>query len=120
MNSKQFVKPTIIATAVAAAFFIGQRTHGVTGATAAAAVTSPVVSTAARGAQALPDFSPLVEANGAAVVNIAVTKRAAVTPAQFDEDSAMGEMLRRLASRVPRARAVRGVAKGAASARVSS
>ena len=78
MNATSFIKPTLIATAVAAAFLLGQRTHGVSEA-AAAAATAPVTQVAApaRTVQGLPDFSPLVEAHGAAVVNIAVTKRAA-------------------------------------------
>jgi serine protease Do len=115
MNAKPFLKPTLIATAVAAAFFIGQRTHGVAEATAAAPVAAPAVqSPASRGA--LPDFSPLVEANGATVVNIAVTKRGAMSSAQFDEDGAMDEMLRRFGiprpDGGPQEREGRGVGSG--------
>ncbi len=102
MNATSFIKPTLIATAVAAAFLLGQRTHGVSEA-AAAAATAPVTQVAApaRTVQGLPDFSPLVEAHGAAVVNIAVTKRAATNPAQFDDNGPTGEMLRRFGVPMP-------------------
>ena len=117
MNATSFIKPTLIATAVAAAFLVGQRTHGVSEATAAAA-TAPVAQVAApaRSVQGLPDFSPLVEAHGAAVVNIAVTKRAAINPAQFDENGPAGEMLRRfgvpMPDGAPQGREGRGVGSG--------
>jgi serine protease Do len=117
MNTKPFLKPTLIATAVAAAFFIGQRTHGVADATAAAPVAAPAsqaLAPATRGT--LPDFSPLVEAHGAAVVNIAVTKRASMSSAQFDEDGPMGDMLRRFGIPMPdggpQGREGRGVGSG--------
>jgi serine protease Do len=117
MNSRSLIKPTLIATAVAAAFFIGQRSHGIPEATAAAAATVPhVQAPAARSTQDLPDFSSLVEAHGATVVNIAVTKRGAMTSAQFDEDGPMGEMLRRFGvptpDGAPQGREGRGVGSG--------
>jgi serine protease Do len=111
------IKPALVATAVAAAFFIGQRSHGMPEATAAAAASVPhVQAPAARSTQGLPDFSALVEAHGATVVNIAVTKRGATTPAQFDEDGPMGEMLRRFGvpapDGAPQGREGRGVGSG--------
>jgi serine protease Do len=111
------IKPALVATAVAAAFFIGQRSHGMPEATAAAAASVPhVQAPAARSTQVLPDFSALVEAHGATVVNIAVTKRGATTPAQFDEDGPMGEMLRRFGvpapDGAPQGREGRGVGSG--------
>ncbi len=116
MSSARFVKPTVIAAAVAAAFFIGQRAHDAGVATAApteaaTAVAAPAAAAVAtRPAQALPDFTALVETNGAAVVNIAVTKRGSMRMAQADgddnDDSQMGEMLRRFGvpggNRMPR------------------
>ena len=64
----------------------------------------------------MPDFSALVEANGAAVVNIAVTKRASMSPAQFDDSGPMGEMLRRfgvpMPDAEPRGREGHGVGSG--------
>jgi len=120
MNTRTLIKPTLAAAAVAAAFFIGQRTHGVAEATAAAPATAAastpamLVAPAARGA--LPDFSQLVEANGAAVVNIAVVKRATVNPAQFEDNGDMGEMLRRFGipapDQAPQGREGRGVGSG--------
>jgi len=108
MDTTRIIKPTLIAAAVAAAFFVGQRAHdaGVAAAAAPVAATAPVAAAAAtttdaRTAQALPDFSALVDANGGAVVNIAVAKRAAVNPAQFAPDSQMGEMLRRFGIPMP-------------------
>jgi len=108
MDTTRIIKPTLIAAAVAAAFFVGQRAHDVGVATAAAPVavaTAPAVAAAtsadARTTQGLPDFSSLVEANGGAVVNIAVAKRAAINPAQFAPDSQMGEMLRRFGIPMP-------------------
>jgi serine protease Do len=117
MNSRSLIKPTLMATAVAAAFFIGQRSHGIPQATAAAAASVPQVqASAARNTQALPDFSSLVEAHGATVVNIAVTKRGAMTSAQFEEDGPMGEMLRRFGvptpDSAPQGREGRGVGSG--------
>ncbi|HQR69851.1 MAG TPA: DegQ family serine endoprotease [Burkholderiaceae bacterium] len=103
MHSKQLVKPTLIAAAVAAAFVIGQRSHGLSEATAAAPVAAPITQ-AATPRSALPDFSALVDANGAAVVNIAVTKRATMAPTQFDEDGPMGDMLRRFGVPTPEGR----------------
>jgi serine protease Do len=115
MNTKPFLKPTLIAAAVAAAFFIGQRTHGVADATAAAPVAA-LTAPAPAPRSALPDFSPLVEAHGAAVVNIAVTKRASMSTAQFDEDGPMGDMLRRfgipMPDGAPQGREGRGVGSG--------
>ena len=83
-DAKQFFKPTLIAAALAAAFFAGQRLDGVRDATAAAPATAAAVAPAAR-RTGLPDFSALVEGNGAAVVNIAVSKRASISRAQFDD-----------------------------------
>jgi serine protease Do len=116
MNTKPLIKPTLVAAAVAAAFFVGQRTHGVAEATAAAADTAPTVQTpATRTHTGLPDFSSLVEANGASVVNIAVTKRA-MTAAQFDENSPMPDLLRRFGIPMPdgesQGREGRGVGSG--------
>lgn len=111
MTSNRIVKPTLIAAAVAAAFFVGQRAHDA--GTASAAATAPSVATApvaaaaatsttdVRSAQRLPDFSVLVDNNGAAVVNIAVAKRANPKAAQFAPDSQMGEMLRRFGIPAP-------------------
>jgi len=78
-------------------------THSrVSEATAAAAASAPAASAPALpSTQGLPDFSPLVEAHGATVVNIAVTKRGAMTSAQFDEADPMGEMLRRFGVPMP-------------------
>jgi len=117
MNSRSLIKPTLVATAVAAAFFVGQRSHGIPEATAAAAASVPhVQAPAARSTQALPDFSSLVEAHGATVVNIAVARRGAMTSAQFDEDGPMGEMLRRFGvptpDGAPQGREGRGVGSG--------
>lgn len=112
MNTR-VLKPTLVAAAVAAAFFIGQRVDSVAPATAAAtgttaatpaavpATAASVAPGATRGAMALPDFSALVDAHGAAVVNIAVAKRAAANPAQFDDSGPMGEMLRRFGIPMP-------------------
>jgi serine protease Do len=119
MQATRFVKPTLIAAAMAAAFFVGQRAH-VADATAAAspasaATVSAVVAPQTGARIALPDFSQLVDANGAAVVNIAVTKRAAINPAQF-QGGDMGEMLRRFGipspDQAPQGREGRGVGSG--------
>jgi len=117
MNTQSLIRPTLVATAVAAAFFIGQHTRGVSEATAAAAASAPAASAPALpSTQGLPDFSPLVEAHGATVVNIAVTKRGAMTSAQFDEADPMGEMLRRfgvpMPDGAPHGREGRGVGSG--------
>ena len=119
MHVRQIVKPTLVAAAVAAAFLAGQRVEGVREATAATSpATSPVAAAIAPAVtrSALPDFSVLVDTHGAAVVNIAVSKRATVSPAQFDENGPMGEMLRRfgvpLPDGEPRGREGRGVGSG--------
>jgi serine protease Do len=100
MTIKQVIKPTLVVAAVAAAFFIGQRNHDMAAATAAALNTPPAQTSVMRTNPGLPDFSALVEANGASVVNIAVTKHA-MTPAQFDEDSPMPDLLRRFGIPMP-------------------
>ncbi len=99
MNVIRYSKPLLIAAAVAGAFAVGQRV-GVPAATAASpgTVAAPIV---ARQAYSLPDFSALVEANAPTVVRIAVTKRLANTPAQFDPDGPMGDMLRRFGVPAP-------------------
>lgn len=81
MQMTRFAKPALIAAAVSAAFAFGYqaRMPGVTEAVAAAPVSSP--GAAAR--TQLPDFSELVEANGKSVVNIAIVRSAAQTPAQL-------------------------------------
>jgi len=100
MTIRQVIKPTLVVAAVAAAFFIGQRNHDMAAATAAALNTPPAQTSVMRTNPGLPDFSALVEANGASVVNIAVTKRA-MTPAQFGEDSPMPDLLRRFGIPTP-------------------
>ena len=117
MRSANLIKPTLIASAVAAAFLLGQRQHDLAAATAATAPgTTTVQQTAASPRSALPDFSALVEANGAAVVNIAVTKRATSRAAQFDPDSEAGELLKRFGipqpDREPGERGGHGVGSG--------
>jgi serine protease Do len=114
MNTQALIKPTLIAGAVAAAFFIGQHSYSNAG---AATVPAATVAAPARAAQtALPDFSALVDANGAAVVNLAVSKRETISPAQFDPNGPMGEMLRRFGvpapDREPRGREGHGVGSG--------
>ncbi len=98
MNVIRFTKPLLIAAAVAGAFAAGQHVNGVPNATAASVAT--VAAPTARQSSSLPDFSALVEANAPTVVQISVTKRMSSTPAQFDEDGPMGDMLRRFG--VPR------------------
>jgi serine protease Do len=115
MHAKQFFKPTLIAAALAAAFLAGHRLDGMRVATAAAPATAAAIAPAA-GRTNLPDFSALVEGNGAAVVNIAVSKRASASPAQFDDNGPMGDMLRRfgvpMPDAEPRGREGRGVGSG--------
>jgi serine protease Do len=120
MNARQIIKPTLIAAAVSAAFFFGHRS-GMPDATAAHSAASPLSAIAApastvRSGQSLPDFTALVEAHGAAVVNITATKRAAASAAQFDESGPMGEMLRRFGVPAPdgepQGREGRGVGSG--------
>ena len=99
MKLRKFIRPTLVAGAVAAAFVAGAqlKSPAVPAATAASA-PSTVTAPAAASARALPDFTDLVERQGAAVVNIAVVKRAQGMPAQFDPndmEGPMGEMLRR-------------------------
>ncbi len=116
MNARRFFKPTLIAAALAAAFLAGHRLDGVHGATVPPTPTIAAVAAPTEGRVGLPDFSALVEANGAAVVNIAVTKRAAVSPTQFDDSGPMGEMLRRFGVPMPdgepRGREGHGVGSG--------
>jgi len=114
MNAKHVIKPLLITAAVATAFAAGHRAGGVPTATAAAAptvATAPIARTTG-----LPDFTALVEASAPAVVQIAVTKRAAVASAQFDEDGPTGEMLRRfgvpLPDGAPQGREGHGVGSG--------
>ena len=99
MNVIRFTKPLLIAAAVAGAFAAGQQVNGVPNATAASVPTA-AAPTSVRQTSSLPDFSALVEANAPTVVQISVTKRVSNTPAQFDEDGPMGDMLRRFG--VPR------------------
>ena len=99
MNVIRLTKPLLIAAAVAGAFAAGQHINGVPNATAAS-VATVAAPTTARQSSSLPDFSALVEANAPTVVQISVTKRMSSTPAQFDEDGPMGDMLRRFG--VPR------------------
>jgi len=99
MNVIRFTKPLLIAAAVAGAFAAGQHVNGVPNATAASVPTA-AAPTSVRQTSSLPDFSALVEANAPTVVQISVTKRVSNTPAQFDEDGPMGDMLRRFG--VPR------------------
>jgi serine protease Do len=99
MNVIRFTKPLLIAAAVAGAFAVGQHVNGVPNATAASVPTA-AAPTSVRQTSSLPDFSALVEANTPTVVQISVTKRVSITPAQFDEDGPMGDMLRRFG--VPR------------------
>ncbi len=99
MEARKFIRPTLVAGAVAAAFVAGAhlKSPAVPAATAASA-PSAVTAPAAASARALPDFTDLVERQGATVVNIAVVKRAQGMPAQLDPndmDGPMGEMLRR-------------------------
>ncbi len=98
MNVLRFTKPLLITAAVAGAFAAGQHFNGVPTATAASAPTASAPAMARQGS--LPDFSALVQANAPTVVQISVTKRASNTPAQFDEEGPMGDMLRRFG--VPR------------------
>jgi len=115
MRTQDLFKPALIAGAVAAAFFVGQQSHGVAGATTTVPVAAaPMPSSAVRAA--LPDFSALVEASAPSVVHIAVAKRAAVSSAQFDEEGPMGDMLRRfgvpMPDGAPQGREGRGVGSG--------
>ncbi len=102
MTKTRFLKPTLAAAAVTLAFVAGYQAQlpGVTEAIAAPA-TNAAAASLANPAQ-LPDFSALVEANGKAVVNIAVIRRAQQTPAAFGEDQL--EMLRRFGIPVPNGR----------------
>ncbi len=111
MEARKFIRPTLVAGAVAAAFVAGAhlKSPAVPAATAASA-PSAVTAPAAASARALPDFTDLVERQGATVVNIAVVKRAQGMPAQFDPndmDGPMGEMLRRFGIPNQPGRAVR-------------
>jgi serine protease Do len=99
LKVRKFIRPTLVAGAIAAAFVAGAqlKSPAVPAATAASA-PSAVIAPAAASTRALPDFTDLVERHGAAVVNIAVVKRAQGMPAQFDPndmEGPMGEMLRR-------------------------
>lgn len=98
MSKTRFVKPALIAAAVTLAFAAGYQAQvpGV-----ATAVAAPAATPAATRAQ-LPDFSALVEANGKAVVNIAIVKSAEQRPANMSEEQA--EMLRRFGIPAPNGR----------------
>lgn len=103
MTSKtRFLKPTLAAVAVALAFAAGYQAQvpGVKDAVAAPTTVS-AASTSSRQAQ-LPDFAELVEANGKAVVNIAVVRTAQQRPANVDQDQL--ELLRRFGIPAPGAR----------------
>ncbi|MGH6623272.1 MAG: trypsin-like peptidase domain-containing protein, partial [Burkholderiaceae bacterium] len=102
MEARSLIRPTLIAAAVAAAFVAGDRWQSPAVQSAVAASAPTTVAAPASGVTAarasLPDFTDLVERQGATVVNIAVVKRAQGVPTQFDPndmEGPMGEMLRR-------------------------
>jgi serine protease Do len=104
---RKILQPTLIAAAVAAAFFAGSHLPNATLPPAMAATVASTAAPAPGGARvALPDFSALVQQHGPAVVNIAVVKQAERVPAQFDPgqlEGPMGEMLRRFGIPGPQA-----------------
>lgn len=107
MSKTRFLKPTLAAAAVTLAFVAGYQAQipGVKDVFAAPATTAvaPTVSSSAPASvnarAQLPDFSELVEANGKAVVNIAVVRGAKQTPTQLDDEQM--EMLRRFGLPMP-------------------
>ncbi|MEG0822130.1 MAG: Do family serine endopeptidase [Burkholderiaceae bacterium] len=102
MSKTRFLKPTLAAAAVTLAFVAGYQAQ-VPGVQDAFAAPTTVAAAQSAGTRAqLPDFSALVEANGKAVVNIAVVRGAKQTPTQLDEDSM--EMLRRFGIPLPNGR----------------
>jgi len=122
------MKPKVIVTSlIAAGLFTGAaatafhtgtlsapNAHAMTPVTATAAATAATAPGAAR--VLLPDFTSIVEANGAAVVNIAVTQDAAARTAQAPEispDDPLYEFFRRFGVPAPRERTpTRGVGSG--------
>jgi serine protease Do len=110
MRRKMLVRSLIVAGMLSAATlggYIAQNTSTLHSAIAAGTSTSAVAVNAQPGARvAVPDFTGIVDENGAAVVNISVTgkgeKTAAADTQQLDPNDPFSEFFRQFRGQMPR------------------